>query len=144
MAPVPNDEAKSTRAQPTILLIALTCAGLLGMAVACGLLFDLLHAYAGTTAVGLCGLPAILTVWLTLKLARTNKYGGLLGMAVGLFLRLAVAVGVGLLVFLVVPEFKAWKFGYWGWIIGVYLVVLVVETAVLARAITTVKPQGRL
>jgi hypothetical protein len=55
-------------------------------------------------------------------------------MAAGTLVRTATAVGGGAVVYWAVPRFRDdLRFEFWGWVLGVYLVTLAVETAVLAR-----------
>ena len=79
--------------------------------------------------------PGLVTLILAERLAKTSAFGPLLALAVGTALRLAVGFGGAVVVFLVSkPTFHADPLAYFGWVLGVYLVTLVVETALLARA----------
>lgn len=83
--------------------------------------------------------PGLVTLVLADKLARTSVLGPLLALAVGTALRLAVGFGGAVVVFLVSkPTFHAQPLTYFGWVLGLYLVTLVTETAILAR----VKPDA--
>jgi hypothetical protein len=108
--------------------------GVLAIAGAAGTVFGPAHAYAGCVAVGLCVLPAAITVWGTGELAVRSRYGGLAGMAAGTLVRTVMAVGGGAAAYWSVPAFcDDLRFEFWGWVLGVYVVTLAVETAVLAR-----------
>jgi hypothetical protein len=90
-------------------------------------------------AVALVVPPGLVTLVLADKLARTSVFGPLLALAVGTALRLAIGFGGAVIVFLVSkPTFHAEPLVYFGWVLGVYLITLVTETALLAR----VKPEA--
>lgn len=78
--------------------------------------------------------PGLVTLILAERLAKTSVFGPLLALAVGTALRLAVGFGGAVVVFLISkPTFHADPLTYFGWVLGVYLVTLVIETALLAR-----------
>ena len=78
--------------------------------------------------------PGLVTLVLAERLAKTSLFGPLLALAVGTALRMVVGFGGAVLVFaLSKPTFHADPLTYFGWLLGVYLLMLVVETAMLAR-----------
>jgi hypothetical protein len=101
--------------------------------LAAGTVIGTPHAYASCTAVVLCLVPAVATVWGTGRLARRTRFAGLVGMAAGMTLRTAAAVGGGAALFFAVPAFRDLRYGFWAWIVAAYLATLAAETAVLAR-----------
>jgi hypothetical protein len=117
--------------------------GLLGAAGVVGLLCGPAYGYAGVAAVGLCLPPALATVWWTGRLARRTRFAGLIGMAVGTAARTTVALGGGVALFWSVPEFRERAYGFWGWVLGVYLTTLVTETVVLSRFFWASTPVGK-
>ncbi len=85
-------------------------------------------------AVALVVPPGLVTLILADRLARTSVFGPLLALAVGTALRLAVGFGGAVIVFLVSkPTFHTEPLTYFGWVLGLYLTTLVVETALLAN-----------
>lgn len=85
-------------------------------------------------AVALVVPPGLVTLILADRLSRGSLFGPLLAVAIGTAVRLAVGFGGAVAVFLASkPTFSADPFSYLGWVLGVYLVTLVVETALLAR-----------
>lgn len=92
------------------------------------------HLAAAAVAAGLCFPPAVATLWLTRRLARRHPLGGILGMAVGVVVRVVVAVGGAAALFFAVDTFRATRIGFWLWVLFAYLSTLIAETAVLARS----------
>ena len=86
-------------------------------------------------AVGLVVPPGVLTLFVAERLSRSSLYGPLLALVIGTFGRVAVGFGGAALVFFAArPTFHSDPFSYWGWVLGTYLVTLVVETVLLARS----------
>jgi hypothetical protein len=84
-------------------------------------------------AVGLIVPSAVATFVLAERLSRNSLYGPLLAVAIGTYGRLVVGFGGAAAVFFASkPTFHADPFSYWGWVLGTYLVTLVVETVLLA------------
>lgn len=106
---------------------------LAGLAGVVGAWTDNPHGLAGVTAVFLCVPPACFTIVLTRWLAGRTKFAGLIGMAAGTGVRVVFAVGGGAGIYLAVSQFREWKYGFWAWVLGAYLTVLIVETAILSR-----------
>jgi hypothetical protein len=85
-------------------------------------------------AVGLVVPPGLVTLVLAEKLSRASLFGPLLALAIGTAIRLLVGFGGGAAVFLLSePTFHDEPLSYFGWLLGVYLVTLATETALLAR-----------
>lgn len=103
-----------------------------------GLVAGPAHWLAAAVAIGLCVVPAFGTLWLTTFLTARSPFGGLIGMTVGVFARMLVAVGGGMAVFFGTGAFDDAKLGYWLWILSTYLVTLVAETALIAGRPTQV------
>ena len=94
-------------------------------------------------AVGLVVPPGLVTLILADRLSRMSVFGPLLALAIGMAIRIAVAFGGAVVVFLLGrATFEADPISYFGWLLGVYLTTLVTETALLARSATAI-PGGR-
>ena len=97
-----------------------------------GLIAGPTHWLAAASAVVLCVLPAFGTFWLTTFLTARTPFGGLIGMTVGVAVRVLFAVGGGMAVFFGTGAFDDAKLGFWLWILSTYLATLVAETALIA------------
>ena len=97
-----------------------------------GLIAGPVHGLAAAAAVGLCVVPAFGTFWLTTYLTAKYPFGGLIGMTVGVAVRLVVAVGGGMAVYFGTDAFGDARLGFWLWILSTYLATLVAETALIA------------
>jgi hypothetical protein len=113
-------------------LVAIGAAMLVGAGVL-GAVGETAQMYAGVTAVVLCVVPACATVWGTGRLAEKTRYAGLISMAVGTAVRTFAVIVGGVAVYKIVPVFRDAKYEFWCWVLGAYLVVLIAETAILAR-----------
>jgi len=90
-------------------------------------------------AAGLVIPPGLVTLVLAERLSRSSLYGPLLALVLGTFGRVLVGFGGAALVFfLSKPTFHADPISFWGWVLGIYLTTLLVETVLLAR----VRPTG--
>lgn len=98
------------------------------------------HGLAGVVAVGLCVPAAFGTFWLTKWMATRSPFGGLLGMAIGVPVRLIAALGGGMGFFFGTGWFDGLRAGFWFWLLGTYLLTLVAETVLLA--VPTAAPAG--
>jgi hypothetical protein len=79
--------------------------------------------------------PGVLAVFVTERFERVSVYGPLLGLVVGTFGRLLVGFGGAVAIFLLSkPTFHTDPISYWGWVLGTYLLALVIETVLLAQA----------
>jgi hypothetical protein len=86
-------------------------------------------------AVGLVVPPGLVTLVLAERLSRTSVFGPLLALAVGTAIRLAAGFGgTAAVLFLSGPTFRDDPLSFCGWVLGVYLTTLVVETVLLARS----------
>jgi hypothetical protein len=111
-----------------------------GVAVAVAVGWD--HLLAAGVAVALTFPVGLFAFWFAGWLIARHPFGGLLGMAVGLAVRSAAAIGGGLAVFLLTPRLKELGIGFWIWLLVAYLSGLIVDTGLLAgRAV--VSPAGR-
>lgn len=78
--------------------------------------------------------PGVVTLIVAERLARSSLYGPLLAVVIGTYVRIAIGFGGAAAVFLLSkPTFHADPVSYWGWVLGTYLLTLVVETVLLAR-----------
>jgi hypothetical protein len=82
-------------------------------------------------AAALCLAPAAATLaWAVWARGRSPEH--LLAVAVGgMGLRVAVVVGVGLTIFLLLPGFRT--AGFWGWVLVFYLSTLALEMSLVLR-----------
>lgn len=87
---------------------------------------------AGVIAFALCVPTAILTLAATRWFAKRHPLGGLLGMMVGIVVRLIVALGGGLAIFFATGWFEGTPVGFLFWLLAAYLLTLVAETVLLA------------
>jgi hypothetical protein len=95
-------------------------------------------------AVGLIVPPGLVTLILAEKLSRLSVMGPLMAMAVGTAVRLAFGFGGAVLVFLLAEStFGADPLSYLGWVLGVYLTMLVTETTLLARNVMPGRASGQ-
>ena len=89
--------------------------------------------------------PGLATLVAAHYLARMSIFGPLLALGVGTAVRLAVGFGGAVLVFaLSKPTFHADPLSYCAWVLGTYLIALVVETALLAGVKPQVSPPATL
>ena len=85
-------------------------------------------------AFGLCVPAGLAVVLLHDYLKGTSPYGRIIAMFAGTLIRLAVAFGGGVLVFMLAgPSERNDKIAFWLWILFAYLTTLAVETVLLAR-----------
>lgn len=78
--------------------------------------------------------PGVATLVVSERISRNSLYGPLLALVLGTFGRIAIGFGGAALVFFASkPTFHADPVSYWGWVLGLYLTTLVVETVLLAR-----------
>jgi len=94
-------------------------------------------------AVGLVVPPGLVALLLAEKLSRAFVFGPLLAIAIGTAVRVGFGFGGAVAVFLTSkPTFERDPISFLGWLLGVYLTTLVVETALLVRirANVTVPP----
>lgn len=92
-------------------------------------------------AVGLIVPPGLITLILAEKLARVSMFGPLMALAVGTAVRLVFGFGGAVAVFLLnKPTFETDPKSFLGWVLGVYLLTLITETALLAKSATPSRP----
>ena len=108
------------------------------VALPIGWLFGSLHWLAAAVAIGLLVPTAFATLWLSRRLATQHPLGAVMGMAIGILVRLIVGFGGGFAIFFVGGAFDDLRVGFWVWLLAIYVGVLVVETALLAMPIRTV------
>jgi hypothetical protein len=79
--------------------------------------------------------PGVATLVITTRLGREFIYGPLLALAVGTFVRVVIGFGGGVLIFLASkPTFHVAPMFYWGWLLGIYVLALAIETILLAQS----------
>jgi hypothetical protein len=85
-------------------------------------------------AVALTVLPGLITLVLAERLGRGTPAARVLAVFLGTAIRLAIGFGGGVVVFFASgPTFRADPISFWLWVLGLYLVTLVVETSLLGR-----------
>ena len=84
-------------------------------------------------AIALTVPAAFSTFWLTRWMSAHHPLGGVIGMLVGVVLRIGVAFGGGAAVFLLSPGFQEMALSYWLWLLFAYLATLLTETALLVK-----------
>lgn len=93
------------------------------------------HWLCATVAVGLTVLPGLATLVLAQQFVKW-PLGPVAVVFVGAFVRLGVGFGGAVGVFLASrPIFHADPWSYWLWVLGVYLVTLVLETVLLSKQV---------
>lgn len=87
-------------------------------------------------AVGLIVPAGVVTLVLADRLSRGSAFGSLVALVAGTAVRLAVGFGGAVAVFFASgPTFRTDPISFCGWVLGVYLTTLAVETVLLARAV---------
>jgi hypothetical protein len=115
------------------LVAAPTLVGLL-TAGPIGAVYGPRHWELAAVAFGLCVVPGLATFALVEYLARTSPYGRLLGLMLGIAVRLAVGFGGGAAWLLLAgPDDPREKVAFLVWLLVAYLATLVAETVLLAR-----------
>ncbi len=121
------------RRKALLLVAAPTLAGVL-VAGPVGLVFDSRQWVLAAVAFGLCVPPGLATFALVEYLAGTSPYGRLLGLMLGIAVRLVVGFGGGAAwVLLAGPDDSPGKVAFLLWLLFAYLATLVAETVLLAR-----------
>jgi len=108
------------------------------IAVLVGSLFGPMHWLAAGIAIGLMFPTAFGTLWIARSLAARHPLGSVMGMMIGTLGRLIIGFGGGSGIFFINDVFRDVQVGYWIWLLAIYVIVLVVETALLAKPIRTV------
>ncbi len=102
------------------------------------------HAVSGLVALGLCVPVAVGVFWLTKWFARRTPFGGLLGMAVGVPVRVVAALGGGMALFYGVRWTDESPVGFLVWLLAAYLLTLAAETVLLAVPLPAPDARARL
>jgi hypothetical protein len=85
-------------------------------------------------AVALVVPPGLVTLILAERLAKASLFGPILALAVGTVIRLGAGFGGAAAVFFLNRQtFEPDPLSFFGWVLGVYLVTLATETALLAQ-----------
>jgi len=101
------------------------------------------HLYGAAVGGISCGLSAALSYWLALKLLKIGPVGPLAAMVLGLVLRTTIGLGSSAIAFTVSKGWTAGasdKIAFWLWVLGAYLLSLVVELVLLVRRLPRPKP----
>jgi hypothetical protein len=106
-----------------------------GVALPLGMWRGSHHWVFAAIAVGLVVSPGLVTLFLSERLRAGSAAGQVAALVLGTVVRLVVGFGGAVLVFVLSkPRFHEDAIAYWMWILGIYLVALAIETALLARA----------
>jgi hypothetical protein len=90
------------------------------------------HWLCAAVAVALTVTPGIVTLVAADRMAKASPYGRVAALVLGTVVRLVVGFGGAVAVFFAAGEtFRAGPIVFWGWILGAYLVTLIVETVLL-------------
>jgi hypothetical protein len=105
------------------------------VAVPLGLVRGPHHWLCAAVAVALTVTPGIVTLVAADRMAKASPYGRVAALVLGTVVRLAVGFGGGVAVFFAAGDtFRAAPLVFWGWVLGAYLVTLIVETVLLGRS----------
>lgn len=89
-------------------------------------------------AFGLCLVPGLVVLAVSDYLIQTSPFGRILAVFIGTFVRLVVAFGGGVVVFLLAgPDDRVDRIAFWLWVLFAYLTTLTVETALMAGPLRT-------
>ena len=114
-----------------------------------GAMFGSNHWVCGAVGFGLSLPPAAVTLWLTSWLAKHSPFGALMGLAIGVPVRLtATLVAAGIVYLAARREDGDWPalaepLKYWLWVLTGYVVTLGVETVLAARVSPPAPPTER-
>lgn len=96
------------------------------------------------TAVALTVTPAIITFLIAERMATGSAVGRVAVLVLGPVVRLFIGFGGATAVFFGAGEtFRTDPISYWGWVLGLYLITLIVETALLGRQELVANPGAR-
>jgi len=102
------------------------------VAIPLGLWQGPIHWWCAGVAVALTAVPGVVTLVLADRLARKSPYGSLIALVLGTLVRLVVGFGGAVVVFVASGEtFRGRPIVFFGWLLGAYLLTLIVETALL-------------
>jgi len=105
------------------------------VALLIGLIFGPKHWSAAGLAMLICLPTGFGTLWIARYLANRHPLGSVFGMMIGTLGRAVVAFGGGAGIFFLSGAFEDFRIGFWLWLLAIYLLVLVVETVLLAKPI---------
>ncbi len=78
--------------------------------------------------------PGVVTLLVAERLAKASVVGPLLALVLGTAIRLVVGYGGAVLIFFGArPTFHTDPLSYFAWVLGLYLITLIVETILLAQ-----------
>lgn len=97
-------------------------------------LIEVRHAAYSLVAILICLPPTLASLWLTFLLASRHVMGGLMGMALGIVIRILVVMGFGLAYMFAMGLTRYDILAFWLWILFAYLSLLVMETVGLTRS----------
>jgi hypothetical protein len=117
-----------------VILVSVSVAVAVAVALPLGLWRGEYQWLCAAVALALVLAPGVVALFVTERFERVSVYGPLLGLVVGTFGRVLVGFGGAVAVFLLSkPTFHADPISYWGWVLGAYLVALLIETVLLAQ-----------
>jgi Na+(H+)/acetate symporter ActP len=135
--------------RPVVVLVVVVTAVAVVVVGVVGTTFGPEHWVCGTVGFGLSLPPAAVTLWLTGWLAKRSPFGALMGMAVGTPVRLTATLVAAGALFVAARQDDprlaelADPLKFWLWVLVGYVVTLVVETVLAARATPPAKPPER-
>jgi hypothetical protein len=105
------------------------------VAVPLGMVRGPIHWLSAAVATALTVTPGIITLVLADRLARASPLGRIAALVLGPVVRLVVGFGGAVAVFFAAGDtFRTEPVVFWGWLLGIYLVTLIVETVLLGRS----------
>jgi hypothetical protein len=119
----------------TAILLGVCVAVVVPVALVVGLWRGSHHWLSATVALALTATPAVVTLLVADRLAKGSPLGRVVALVLGPIVRLLVGFGGAVVVFYGAGDtFRAEPVVFWGWILGTYLLTLIVETVLLGRS----------
>jgi hypothetical protein len=105
------------------------------VAVPLGVVRGPVHWLSAAVAVALTAVPGLVTLVLADRMAKSSPVARVAALVIGPVVRLVVGFGGAVAVFFAAGDtFRAEPVVFWGWLLGMYLVTLIVETVLLGRS----------
>ena len=121
-----------------LLGVCATVVGLIALPV--GMWRGSYHWLCAAVALALTATPAVVTLLVADRLAKGSPLGRVVALVLGPIVRLLVGFGGAVAVFYGAGDtFRAGPVVFWGWVLGTYLLTLIVETVLLGRSQGTVE-----
>jgi hypothetical protein len=114
-----------------------TCAAVVvPVALVLGLWRGSHHWLSAVVALALTATPAVITLLIADRLAKGSPFARIAALVLGPIVRLVVGFGGAVAVFYGAGDtFRAEPVVFWSWILGTYLLTLIVETVLLGRQV---------